>query len=374
MGPPQWAHTGLPATEGSQNLGGDSLSGSSSLPTEGGEPLLALPWKVFDYRYDGDFIVAGLPVLLTPCGPPRAPEDQINGDTGCSVWDASVVLLRFLEKRLEGLLGTPEMAPKGDCARVPPLIIELGAGKGLVGLGAAAIVTAITAKAELHTHKAKSQVKAFLAPRGPLPHACHVLLTDLDYCVAGLREAVQLNQHFADLLPSIEAFDEVLDYCQATRCPEKPLGAAQGPRAGVVAEVLDWSCPEKCNALGPRGISAKRTPRRPLLVVAADVLWLRELVEPFVRTLAFFLTPREMRWDFKVPPKGSPVSAPEDSTLIIVAHQSRSQPVDSLFFSLLRAWGLYAERLDYGDAEGSMEGVHGPPHSVVLFRIRHMGD
>ncbi|KAL8438923.1 hypothetical protein Efla_007866 [Eimeria flavescens] len=48
------------------------------------QPLLALEWKQFDFKYDGDFRVAGLPVLLPSCGgcPPRAPHQQEFGDTG----------------------------------------------------------------------------------------------------------------------------------------------------------------------------------------------------------------------------------------------------------------------------------------------------
>lgn len=56
--------------------------GPSALSSQTQQPPLAIEWRAFNYEYNGDFRVAGIPVLLPPGGPLRRPEEQIHGDTG----------------------------------------------------------------------------------------------------------------------------------------------------------------------------------------------------------------------------------------------------------------------------------------------------
>lgn len=261
--------------------------------------------------------------------------------SGCCVWDAAVVLLRFLEEELGDLLG-----PRAR-AGLAPLVVELGAGRGLVGLGAAAILTALAAQGDTPED----------ATGLPRRHSCHILLTDLAYCLANLRAAVALNKHFAVTLPSLGA-PQTPGECLGSMDAPEGVGE-EGPRAGISVEALDWFCPEKCTAWGPDG----GPPLRTSLVVAADVLWLKELVEPFVRTLAFFAGSAAGSQPENID-QGHVTTERGQAPLIIVAHQTRSASVDSIFFSLLQTYGLSAEPLAYDGPQG------GPPHKVTLFIIR----
>lgn len=316
----------------STSASGDESPGESlSTAHQVAEPLLAIEWKAFDYAYNGDFQVAGIPVLLSARVPSRPLNEQQNGDTGRCVWDAAVVLLRFLDENLESLLESQQQA----FLKPPPIVVELGAGRGLVGLGTAAILTALASK-RAQIQQAEGETHS---------HSCRVLLTDLDYCLESLHETVAFNRHFA-MAPSSVGFPALADN-------KVPMGAAhdvsEKPRAEVAVEPLDWFCPEKCYGWG----MDKAAFLSPSLIVAADILWLRELVQPFVHTLAFFLG------------RGTGNSrkllntATHQAPLIIVAHQSRCSSVDSLFFATLKACGLRAEPLAY----------ESPSHKVTLFAI-----
>lgn len=66
-------------------------SGACSAGPPRGSPLLALEWKAFDYKFDGDFTLGGLPVLLPPCAAAaRAPHKQQHGDTGKDAFAAQL--------------------------------------------------------------------------------------------------------------------------------------------------------------------------------------------------------------------------------------------------------------------------------------------
>ncbi|XP_054827927.1 protein N-lysine methyltransferase METTL21D [Eublepharis macularius] len=65
-----------------------------------------------------------------------------GGGTGCVVWDAALVLARFLDKS-----AAHRQAPPGRRLRLPLLrkaVLELGAGAGLVGLMAATLGANVT--------------------------------------------------------------------------------------------------------------------------------------------------------------------------------------------------------------------------------------
>lgn len=82
--------------------------------------MLALPYKRFIYRFDGDFAINGTPVLLsTPCNQ-RESDQAVDGDTGCAIWDAAVLLARYLDRHPSLVAGKH--------------VVELGAGLGLCGI------------------------------------------------------------------------------------------------------------------------------------------------------------------------------------------------------------------------------------------------
>ena len=84
--------------------------------------MLALPYKRFLYRFDGDFLVNGKPLLLNPAES-RDSDSAVHGDTGCAVWDSAVFFVRFLETHPQYIRGKH--------------VLELGAGLGLCGIACA---------------------------------------------------------------------------------------------------------------------------------------------------------------------------------------------------------------------------------------------
>lgn len=83
-------------------------------------PMLALPYKRFIYSFDGDFAINGTPVLLsTPCNQ-RESDEAVDGDTGSAIWDAAVLLARYLDRHPSLVAGNH--------------VVELGSGLGLCGV------------------------------------------------------------------------------------------------------------------------------------------------------------------------------------------------------------------------------------------------
>ncbi len=89
--------------------------------------LLFLPSREYnvDFASNG-FLVNGLPVPVTAQGKSRHAEEEIDGDTGLTIWDGSILLARTLEASL----GEP-LKNKN--------VLELGSGVGVVGISAAAL-------------------------------------------------------------------------------------------------------------------------------------------------------------------------------------------------------------------------------------------
>ena len=109
-----------------------------------------------------------------------------------------------------------------------------------------------------------------------------VVLTDLEYCSDGLRKVIEINA-------------------------ENITGSAK-------VGVLDWNHGEIKIEGNARGIFS--------MIIAADVVWLSELVPPLLRTLNRFSLP---------------------GTRIFLAHQSRSVLVDEMFFSGMQGLRFSAE-------------------------------
>lgn len=92
------------------------------LGTDPPQPLLALPGPRHCYRYDGEFTIAGQPIVVHQEG------GQGRG-TGWAVWDAAATLALYLEA------AAPQLQSE---LRPGAAILELGSGTGLAGLAAAA--------------------------------------------------------------------------------------------------------------------------------------------------------------------------------------------------------------------------------------------
>ena len=161
--------------------------------------MLALPYKKYLYRFDGDFQVNGKVVRLATPESVRRTDEAENGDTGVAVWDAAVFLALFLGSN-----------PSYTAGKV---VLELGSGLGLGGQSAFAC------------------------------GAKRVFLTDLEYILPTTLHNIELNKGS----PHISAVP--LDWCDPDTCK------------------LPWADIET--------------------VIASDTIWLEQLVEPFVKTLAF---------------------------------------------------------------------------------------
>ena len=110
-------------------------------------PLLAIEGRRFEFDFSqGEFEVNGIPIYVVPPEIVRDSEKQADGDTGRTVWDAAVVLAKYME--INGAM----MRGKR--------VLELGAGTGLAGLAAAAL-------------------------------GAHVDISDLSYCLPNIIQNIQ---------------------------------------------------------------------------------------------------------------------------------------------------------------------------------------
>jgi len=104
----------------------NSESGDSSI---GQEKILSLPGRLFDFNFaEGDFQVGGKSIYVSSLQK-RTTSEQVDADTGLTIWDGSVILAKYLEHR--GHL---------DGKRV----LELGSGVGLVGISCGVLGAAVT--------------------------------------------------------------------------------------------------------------------------------------------------------------------------------------------------------------------------------------
>jgi hypothetical protein len=85
--------------------------------------MLALPYKKYLYKFNGDFTICDQPVILSTPDFTRPSDEALHGDTGIAVWDAAVFLAKYLESKKEIVENR--------------VVLELGSGLGLVGLSAA---------------------------------------------------------------------------------------------------------------------------------------------------------------------------------------------------------------------------------------------
>ena len=93
------------------------------------EKMLSLPGRLFDFNFaEGDFRVGGKSIYVSALQK-RTTSEQVDADTGLTIWDGSVILAKYLEHR--GNL---------DGKRV----LALGSGVGLVGISCGVLGAAVT--------------------------------------------------------------------------------------------------------------------------------------------------------------------------------------------------------------------------------------
>lgn len=128
-----------------------------------------------------------------------------------------------------------------------------------------------------------------------------VILSDLDYVMETLKDTVERNR---DVL-----------------------------RGEVECLALDWTAPSDVDALGPIDV-----------VLASDVVWVQDLIVPFVNTLA------------RITAAGAEGKAPT----VLLSHQTRSTAGDEALFRELGAKGLVAEEVPLAEhhSEFRAEPIH----------------
>jgi len=331
-----------------------SFSSSSS-----SSPLLALPGR----RFPVDLRAEGFPILdkrLIVIGQPNSGQG-----TGHTTWDGAVVLAKYLEKRWrqereeKGEEEEKEDGEEGEGTssrvygrRVTPLerrrerqgvsltaikgrkVVELGAGTGVVGLACAAM------------------------------GAREVILTDLPYALDNLRGNVRRNERV---------------------WREGGREGGQVHACDVRVEEGDWFAPSPPSSQ-VTGVE---------VVVAADVVWLNELVEPLVKYLAVILQEggREGGGKEEVAEEGeggreegvceegatgsSPSAAAvgsekdvgkggERGPVCYMSYQSRSSQTDSLLRATVEGEGLVMREIGEEEQE---EGFRAPG-VIYVYEIR----
>lgn len=187
-------------------------------------PVLALPGPQYCFKYDGDFQVAGQPIVVHQEG------GQGRG-TAWAVWDAAAVAARYLEAAAPAIF-------TGSFGPPPQSVLELGSGTGLAGLAAAAALRLPT------------------------------VLTDLPDVLPALQRNIAANPGLAGLVTAAP-----LDWLEPGTSPVISRGGSGGGGGHCDSTLRSGGSGSSCSGVGGR------------LVLAADCAWLEALVGPFVGAL-----------------------------------------------------------------------------------------
>jgi predicted nicotinamide N-methyase len=206
--------------------------------------MLALPYKRFCYKFDGDLVVNGSPILLSSPYDARPSSEAIDGDTGTAVWDAAILLAKFLEENADLVQGKR--------------VLEMGCGLGLCGIACTRL---------------GSQ---------------HVTFTDMEYILPTTRMNIFHNH--------IESVSSVTS--------------------------LDWFLPKE----------AKIDWKSVDVVIATDVVWLDNLIDPLINTLRF-------------------ACECNPNLIVLLSNQRRSNQISESFLSNARATFNVECRLIDGNLE-----------------------
>lgn len=202
------------------------------------------------------FKILGTPIYLKPVERSSLSGSEHEVQTSSSVWDCAVVLAKYLEFAQQ----TQQAHRRPGCIiRPATAIVELGAGTGLAGLAASILLADAQSVADPG------------GQRGPDGRGGRVVLTDVGAVVGALRETIAMNR-------DRDGGDGGGGGAySAGRPPGPPRSTPTASGAvGITATALDWT--KLVADLPTLGGSFD-------LVIAADVVWVERLVEPFVRAL-----------------------------------------------------------------------------------------
>ncbi|CAD7965890.1 unnamed protein product [Amoebophrya sp. A25] len=298
----------------------------------------------------------------------RATADQETGDTGGVVWDAAVVLAalvnspHFLGGAGDNITDRDHHA-NGSGVNVmwrrPGL--HFGDGVGLENGGSTQAVALKAQNEQLRTRfattegAAKKAVKelfsnshvvelgsgtgyAGIGVAGSGAALSSVTLTDLPYCVENIRANVERNgmrveEETPILVREVEQVDGIK--LEGGRREERTSGTLL-PR--VHALPLDWTSPSQ-NIRKLPFMREGACEGGDLVLLGADILWVRELVNPLVETVKMiarsFLDSRK-RHGTSVRPTclcgGNTAHCSQGTSVrLVFSHQTRSRPLDHLF-------------------------------------------
>lgn len=198
-------------------------------------------------------------------------EEENNGldgreATSLVVWDCSLVLAKYLESLYCGQRSTKKL-----------VCLELGAGRGLVGLSL-------------------SKLRNVFGK---------IILSDIKQAIPLLEASIKLNGGESSTAVGTcagETFKEVTT---------------------ISAIPIDWLAPEYSIKI------FREKEEKPDVIVLADCIWVLDLIQPLVETIVAFMN--------------------NQTSVVYVAHQTRSIKADELFFSLLRKAHLAVEKIEAKD-------------------------
>jgi protein N-lysine methyltransferase METTL21C len=195
--------------------------------------------------------------------------DEKGRGTAWAVWDGATAIALYLDCLLKSEENQPPWLQNlihGDNNNQPLTIIELGSGTGLAGLAAAAAF-----------HQQKENLR--------------VILTDLAEALPALQNNVAANDPFLQNLITVTECDWF------------------NPNVDILFKIKT-----------PIVEDTQNTEKNQInLIIAADCVWLEDLVLHFVATLEELIR------------KGGSIE-----TRVLLGYQSRSQRIDDLLFGLLR--------------------------------------
>ncbi|CAO3574807.1 unnamed protein product [Mortierella alpina] len=211
------------------------------------------------------------------------PSGQLRGGVGSTIWDAAIVLAKYLE-RFDLLTSAAAQSPR------TLNILELGAGTGIVGLAAARILSSKSAKA-------------------------NIVLTDKESCMPLLRRNIEKN-------PSngIDVAAQMLDWeilSGIKAIPSTTDAALDLPSTAATSTTTAESEPEVLLSTGPSSTTASDLLDREWdLIILSDCIWVPALYPSLISTLIQLVQPSH-------------------KTQLLIAFEKRNFSEEMEFFAML---------------------------------------
>ena len=253
-----------------------------SEPLTGSDTLRELKGQLYDYDVEnGELAIDGKPIFVRY---PSRYSGEIHGDTGCVVWDGSVILAKYLEwnsQRGRSASGVDQSSfPIVQGRRV----LELGAGMGFVGITCAALGARETVITDLpYTHAAlKAGVAASKAAWADLAEN----ETSKCTCSAAMSENVPVVK-----VCELDWFAFPQLAADAGNVGQAETTSEKNDCDGTTVSADDSILTQELETL----TAAESTIFQPFdLIIGAEVFWLDHLMSPLMETLTalFQISPK----------------------------------------------------------------------------------